>query len=1841
MSSSKAVQDKAQRHRARYEKGLLQSNTTNTTSRTSSQMTTNRKEGKNNNNNNNNHEQDAYVSIELSSRHLYAPPPPTSSLLLPSTATGTNFTTITATTAPLIAASQHLLQPNGSILGRHVASVVLPQFPNLLSVLPTSDRPALEASAVMTNHGNASIVTATAGTTTKHLNHHLQHHPPLPMTHSDIRSFCYEIGTILHDQLKIGRRHRVAIVLPNGPELALAILTFSCYCSVVPLNALSAIQELESDFLKASIDHVVGLDSNANSYDKNNNNNNSSLTLSNTAANPAIEQLCRQLDIPFTGLIPDISKAGLFQLRCTEHYTLQVPRCLQLNSEPYHHTQQLQPQHHRPMSPSLGYIQRQFSTTSEADRSAGGNHYHHISEMQQQHRYVSSSSANGYDDSWLQPNKHDDEVLVLFTSGTTGSKKLVPHTLANVLVGTACIAVSWKLTPSDVNINLMPLFHIGGILRQVYSPILSGGCVICCPSFDPSIFWSMLAQSKFTWYYAAPTMHQIILSTGRAEGYIVDQKQNTSMMDNSETKSQILTNTSLRMIANAAGGLLPATARELRQAFRGANILPSYGMTECMPITSPPANYMLEKPGTSGVSVGPEIAILDTRTLQQIDAGNEGMICVRGDPCFYGYGQIAGEELDINQQQQTTFLQGGWFNTGDLGYMDTDGYLYITGRSKEVINRGGEIISPMEVEEAILEHPAVAACVAFSASHSVLQEVVGLLLVPASNHPRIDLPGLHEYLSQGRLASPKWPQCIVYCDAVPKSFTNKLLRVKLGQRLTLPELNDSMYWIERTFNAKCPPQGTEVSVAIPCERVAVSAASVEQQLRSAMQLYEKYDLVVVPHSIKIGALVVYISSRLDRLLTIRIAQETLHAYLVPSHICVCSSASSPYELLVTDQLLPPQPSDAIGSILQEESAKGLGPADPLVMELQDLIQHLLDLDCVPSPDTNFFNLGGSSMLASQLASKIRKQHAVQFSGAEVFHVSTCNAIAAVIRERRGDGSAAESGSDSAKQASLASSMGTTSLLANFKVDFSKLPFNTHRLEPQSNFYGLLIQLLPLLVIYPIWQLSRLFLFFRILLSMLHAVPGERNLVKFLFTLIVFHAVWVTVTPLIFILLKWLIIGKYRKGRYAIWSNYYLRWWFVDVMRKLIGRGSWGAHPETLNMYYRMLGAKIGAGARISVKAEIAEFDLVTIGENAAVELSTVRGFGVDNGCMILGKVEIGNEASVGVRSIVAPFTKIPDGFHLHPLSSSYEASNEFDKNIHNLRYNRYAMKEPNLWSNMFVISPITFLVDTFSHIPAFLVLYWMLTTHWQYAEPFTTAGDLIEWLANPKRVPFYIGIRIVRAIVAPVFYMIASIVVKWSVIGTFSAGPRNTMSQWQLIRHSLAATLFSREKIQDVTDLLGRHYELVSVLYRMLGAKVGKRVFWPGRQPVFTGEFDLLEIGDDVVFGSRSTLICTTVDSCEKIILCAGSNVSDNTVILPGSVIGKGAVLGSNSICPEGRYLPESSVWLGVRNGNPILLEKGVEDVTGPIKVADVPHQKFQMHGDESTIRPFGRAFYHGEANYFVLPLFAINIFTLLVRSCLAIIGALPVLGALHLAAGYFYGWPMSNRSYHYVPVSTLSLYLILLGFFMFTHFLHVVVWLFIDVTSKWIFMGRRQEGRYNYDASSYAQRWELYQILTRVRDLGRLNFLDFICGTPFMTTFFRMLGCTVGHDCCLYPAGFEPMMPEPDLVTIGDNSVIDCASVVCHLNTRGNFELAKITIDNNVTLRAGSRIQQAVVMESGSMLLEKSLAMTGEVIEADSVWLGSPAARLFSYDTSSIGTRPSGSYAGSQQSEGINGEYA
>lgn len=1251
-----------------------------------------------------------------------------------------------ALVSPLVNLTRHLLQPNGSIVGRDVQAALLPHVPDLLSAIPV-DSSAL--SALQSTDGRMAV------------------------THAEIRDFLVHIGQGVLHRHAVGRGCRIAVVLPNGPELALAILAVSCWAVCVPLNAFGARAELESDLQLASIDLVIGLHPD------------------HSADGTAIQDLAVKVGIPCWGLVPDKHKAGLFTL---------IP----------HNASHAVPHASSSTSPS-----RPTAATATATTTTKTDFWDPL-----------HPAAHHLPDANLQPNQHADTCLILFTSGTTGSKKLVPHILQDVLVATACISVSWQLTERDTNCNLMPLFHVGGIIRQVFSPVLSGGAVICCPSFDPNLFWLLLEKQAFTWYYAAPTMHHLILQTGRTEGHI-GKKINAA-------------SPKLRMIANAAGGLLPSLARELRQVFRAA-VLPSYGMTECMPITSPPASYQLNKPGTSGVAVGPEICILNLETLQAEDTGKEGPICVRGAPCFRGYGQLPGTPDEASTSSTAaaptmTFLPGGWFNTGDLGYMDSDGYLYITGRSKEVINRGGEIISPMEVEEAVVSHPDVLACVAFSTEHSLLQEVVGLVVVPKPGRPRLDLPSLHEFVGQGLLAAPKWPQCLVYMDEVPKSHTNKLLRVKLGQRLSLPELNDSMHWIERTFQANCPPKGTPVSVAIPCDLVSVKPSQVQEILCEVLITDVEQQLLVVPHPTRIGGLVVHVY-KIDRLAVIKAAQGRLDAYAVPSHICQLNQpASTEHDLAL------PESSDAIGSIEQEASSQGLGPADPLVMELGDLFQEMLDLDCQPAPDTNFFNLGGSSMLASQLASRVRKQHGVPFGGAEVFHHSSCNAIAQVIRDRL-----APPGSDNGGSVSQGDPASAASSLFSKKLDLRGAPFDPTRMDMSPGRGAWLFQLVPLLIVYPMWQLSRFFLFFRCLLLMLNKVPSAHSLLIFVLTLVVFHFIWVITTPLLFVFLKWTVIGTYRKGRYAIWSEYYLRWWFVDVLRKLIGRGIFGSNHQTLSFYYRLLGARVGKNARISLDADVAEYDLVTVGEGAAVEYATLRGFGVDNGCMLLGPVEVGKYASVGTRSVVAPYTTIPDDANLGPSTASYEISAFADgSDVRHVDYNRQALPEPSLFSQLFIAGPITFLVDTLSHTPALLVLYIMVNMPWHHNEPFDSMSDLMEWLCDVRRIPFYIGIRLARALVSPLVYMTGAVLVKRFVIGKFEAGPREITSEWQLIRHHLAATLFSRENMQDTTELLGRHYELVSILYRLLGAKVGKRVFWPGHQPIFTGEFDLLEIGDDV-----------------------------------------------------------------------------------------------------------------------------------------------------------------------------------------------------------------------------------------------------------------------------------------------------------------------------------------------------------------------------------------------------------
>lgn len=255
-------------------------------------------------------------------------------------------------------------------------------------------------------------------------------------------------------------------------------------------------------------------------------------------------------------------------------------------------------------------------------------------------------------------------------------------------------------------------------------------------------------------------------------------------------------------------------------------------------------------------------------------------------------------------------------------------------------------------------------------------------------------------------------------------------------------------------------------------------------------------------------------------------------------------------------------------------------------------------------------------------------------------------------------------------------------------------------------------------------------------------------------------------------------------------------------------------------------------------------------------------------------------------------------------------------------------------------------------------------------------------------------------------------------------------------------------------------------------------------------------------------------------------------------------------------------------------------------------------------------------------------LFTMICKILFEIVHALPLLGALHFTGGILYGFPVSERDYDSFDYPTRAVYGTMVACYLGTHAVRIVICLVIEIASKWILMGRRREGRYNWDTSSYGQNWEFYQVISHIRKLHRCTILDFIAGSKWMNYYFQSLGAKVGKDCCLYPAGADPFMPEPDLVELGDRVVIDMASIVSHLNTRGNFELVKIKMEDHTTLRTRSRVQQGVYMETGSMLLEKSLALTGEVIDRDSVWQGAPAACRYRYEFT-MGISPSTSFNG------------
>lgn len=475
-----------------------------------------------------------------------------------------------------------------------------------------------------------------------------------PLSYAQLRSLI-ETNLAAFNKIGIGKGDRVAMVLPNGPEMATAFLTVAAGATAAPLNP--GYQAPEFEFYLSDL-------------------NAKALLIQAEMDSPA-RQVAAQLSIPIIDLIPSPNQpAGSF---------------------------------------TLGGI----TSAGEAAIYSGPN----------------------------------DEVLVLHTSGTTSRPKIVPLSQRNICTSAWNISITLALTPDDLCLNIMPLFHIHGLMAGVMASLASGSSVICSPGFNRDRFFDWLRQHEPTWYTAVPTMHMAILEAAAQQ-------------------PQAINSTRLRFLRSSSASLPPQVMIQLEQVFN-APVIEAYGMTEAAhQMASNPLPPKARKPGSVGPAAGPEIAIMNDSSAL-LTAGLTGEIVIRGDNVTAGY--------ENNPQANAGAFTNSWFRTGDQGRMDEDGYLYITGRLKEIINRGGEKVSPREVDEALLDHPDVLQAVAFALPHVSLGEDVAAAVVLKAGSS-LSSEELRQGLF-GHLAEFKIPNTILIVDEIPKGATGKIQRIGLADKL--------------------------------------------------------------------------------------------------------------------------------------------------------------------------------------------------------------------------------------------------------------------------------------------------------------------------------------------------------------------------------------------------------------------------------------------------------------------------------------------------------------------------------------------------------------------------------------------------------------------------------------------------------------------------------------------------------------------------------------------------------------------------------------------------------------------------------------------------------------------------------------------------------------------------------------------------------------------------------------------------------------------------------------------------------------------------------------------------
>ena len=355
---------------------------------------------------------------------------------------------------------------------------------------------------------------------------------------------------------------------------------------------------------------------------------------------------------------------------------------------------------------------------------------------------------------YKNPNDYD-EALVLHTSGTTSRPKIVPLSNLNIFTSAVNISKSLKLTADDHCLNIMPLFHIHGLIAVLSASAKVGASVCASNGFNALKFLDLAETQNITWYSGVPTMHQAILLRAQK---------------NSDKAKKL----NLRFIRSSSASLPPAIFGQLNDIFQ-TPVIEAYGMTEAThQMASNPLPPAIQKPGLVGMPAGPEICIMNDKN-EKLPQGEIGEICIKGDNVTNGY--------ENNPEANKQSFVNDWFRTGDEGFFDEDGYLKISGRLKEIINKGGEKISPLEVDNILMDFPPIDQALCFGYKDKMLGEDIAVAIKLKENKSCTE-DDIKSYANE-KLAKFKIPKKIFIVEDIPKGATGKLQRIGLAKKFGL------------------------------------------------------------------------------------------------------------------------------------------------------------------------------------------------------------------------------------------------------------------------------------------------------------------------------------------------------------------------------------------------------------------------------------------------------------------------------------------------------------------------------------------------------------------------------------------------------------------------------------------------------------------------------------------------------------------------------------------------------------------------------------------------------------------------------------------------------------------------------------------------------------------------------------------------------------------------------------------------------------------------------------------------------------------------------------------------